>query len=95
MKTYQHTLPTNWMLRAQCRDAPAELFFQPPGAALANQATIREFCARCPVTTECLAFALSARAEDQYGIWGATSATRRRALLREATGGRPGRPPRR
>lgn len=85
MKTYQHARSTEWMLRAKCRDAPAEMFFAPPSAVVKNSRTIREFCATCPVRTACLAFALADPAKGQYGLWGGMSATRRQALLHEAT----------
>jgi len=68
---------SNWRLLAECRYMDPELFFpaSPPSGSrqqtTANaqaKAKAKEICARCPVSSECLAFAL--RTRQEYGIWG-------------------------
>lgn len=39
-----------------------------------------EACRRCPVQPECLDYALAA--DERFGVWGATTATQRRAVRR-------------
>ncbi|RCW46115.1 transcription factor WhiB [Halopolyspora algeriensis] len=52
---------TDWRHRAACRDEDPELFFpisdMGPGARQAEQA--KAVCARCPVRSECLNYALN------------------------------------
>lgn len=74
----------DWRERAACRDADPELFFPVsdvgPGARQTAQA--KEICARCPVQTQCLTFALRNGLDD--GIFGGTTARERRVLVRES-----------
>ena len=75
-----------WQWRAACRGADAALFFAPNEIELREQREERErsakaICARCPVSVECLAYAL--RTREPYGIWGGLSEAERRRLLRE------------
>ena len=75
-----------WMRWAACRGMGADLFICPPNTpAVAGRAV----CARCPVRTDCLEFALAD--PDIQGLWGGTS-TRERVQLRLARGARPRRP---
>jgi WhiB family redox-sensing transcriptional regulator len=75
---------SRWTERAACRDAGVdpELFFplSDTGPALRQVAAAKAVCARCPVTTECLTWAL--RAGEAAGIWGGTMAEERRLLRR-------------
>ena len=75
---------SRWTERAACRDAGVdpELFFplSDAGPALRQVAAAKAVCARCPVTTECLTWAL--RAGEAAGIWGGTTAEERRLLRR-------------
>lgn len=66
-----------WRDRAACRAVDPELFFPvgDSGPALAQVAEAKAVCARCPVTAQCLAFALLAIPEGVAG--GLTSAERR------------------
>jgi len=50
----------DWRHKAVCRDEDPELFFPVgnSGPALAQVADAKLVCARCPVTTECLTWAL-------------------------------------
>lgn len=54
--------------KAQCRDAPAELFFPPVPGDPAQ--VIQTYCRRCPVREGCRATALTM--PSQAGIWGGT-----------------------
>lgn len=66
-----------WASQALCAQADPETFF-PPAGDLGTRA--REICHQCPVSTQCLAFALSNN--EQFGIWGGLDARERAALLR-------------
>lgn len=70
----------NWRIAARCRTADAEELF----VRGAEQRRARQFCATCPVRTECLAHALDERVE--FGVWGGTTERERRALLRSRPG---------
>ncbi len=72
----------NWRDHAACLDQDPELFFPAGtrGPARAQIARAKTVCRRCPVTSRCLQWALDSGQDS--GIWGATSATERRALRR-------------
>ncbi len=65
-----------------CRDEDPELFFPVgnSGPALAQIADAKLVCARCPVTADCLSWALSSGQDT--GVWGGMSEDERRALKR-------------
>jgi WhiB family redox-sensing transcriptional regulator len=67
-----------------CRDTDPELFFPvgTTGQALLQIAKAKSVCCQCPVTTECLEFALETNQDT--GIWGGTSEEERRQIRREA-----------
>lgn len=65
----------DWYEHAECRGAPQELFF--PGQGEPTQPA-KEMCAACPVSVECLAWALDHG--EKHGIWGGTSERERRRL---------------
>ncbi|MGW0816708.1 WhiB family transcriptional regulator [Streptomyces viridiviolaceus] len=71
-----------WLRRAACVDEDPELFFPvgTTGPALRDIAAAKHVCARCPVTTPCLTFALSMG--QTSGVWGGTCEEERVALLR-------------
>ncbi|MBW3576631.1 MAG: WhiB family transcriptional regulator [Actinobacteria bacterium] len=75
-------LTTAWLDRAACRHEDPELFFPAgtSGTAGSQVAAAKQVCARCPVRTPCLRFALSNGETD--GIWGGLTEDERRALLR-------------
>lgn len=79
-----------WAARALCADVDPEIFF-PPNGDPATEA--RQICGQCPVTAECLAYALSNH--EAYGIWGGLDPEERRSLSRQrsraAADERPGR----
>jgi len=80
-----------WALRGLCSAADPELFFPPRGDPAADA---RRICDRCPVRTECLAYALVAG--EEFGIWGGLdpderkNLARRRKRLRSVPGGDAG-----
>lgn len=72
----------DWRHKAVCRDEDPELFFPVgnSGPALAQIADAKLVCNRCPVTTECLSWALNTGQDS--GVWGGMSEDERRALKR-------------
>ncbi len=65
-----------WEEDARCNNYDPELFFAPRARA---ERRAKAVCARCPVRSECLAFALASRME--FGIWGGMSGRERLSLL--------------
>jgi WhiB family redox-sensing transcriptional regulator len=78
---------TAWMTDAACRGAPSKVFFVERGMSAADA---RAICAGCPVTTECLDYALTHRIRE--GIWGGVDEKGRRRLRRARGLATPGRP---
>lgn len=74
----------NWRHRAVCRGEDPELFFPvgTSGPALRQIAEAKAVCRRCPVASECLAWALETG--QDAGVWGGLSEQERRALRRWA-----------
>jgi WhiB family redox-sensing transcriptional regulator len=72
----------SWRQQSICRDTDPDLFFPvgTTGQALIQIARAKEVCGECPVSAECLAFALETNQDS--GIWGGTSEEERRALRR-------------
>lgn len=72
----------DWLNRAVCRGQgdTGDLFFPigSSGPAMTQTAQAKAFCARCPVTSECLNLALDTDAE--FGVWGGLDEYERRAL---------------
>jgi WhiB family redox-sensing transcriptional regulator len=73
----------DWRHKAECRKEDPELFFPvgTSGPALAQIVKAKAVCRRCPVSQECLAWAL---ASGQDGIWGGTTEDERRELRSSA-----------
>ncbi|MDQ6936400.1 MAG: WhiB family transcriptional regulator [Actinomycetota bacterium] len=75
----------DWQIRAACRGLNAAMFFHPDNergkSRRRREAQAKVVCARCPVTRECLRWALSVR--EPYGVWGGLSAAEREELLGE------------
>jgi len=72
---------TYWRAAAACRSRDPDLFFpvSVAGPAASQAATAKAVCARCPVRSQCLDFALSSR--QSYGIWGGLTELERLQLL--------------
>lgn len=77
----------SWFDRAACRRVDPEVFFPvgTTGATLIQVEGARAVCVRCPVTAECLDWAL--RTGQDHGVWGGTTPEERRALRRTGLGG--------
>ncbi|MFH8409183.1 WhiB family transcriptional regulator [Streptomyces sp. NPDC018019] len=69
-----------WWERAACLEEDPELFFPVgvTGPAAQQQADAKAVCRQCPVTAECLDWALETG--QNHGIWGGTDEVERRTL---------------
>ncbi|MFH8597348.1 WhiB family transcriptional regulator [Streptomyces rimosus] len=69
-----------WWEQAACLDEDPELFFPVgvTGPAAQQQADAKAVCRQCPVTSECLEWALETG--QNHGIWGGTDEEERRKL---------------
>lgn len=65
-----------WRTRGACQTVDPETFFPVP---MAPADVAIDLCRRCPVAGACLAWALSVG--ECHGVWGATTARERRAML--------------
>jgi WhiB family redox-sensing transcriptional regulator len=76
----------DWRNHAACRDEDPELFFPvgTSGPALLQIAEAKAVCRRCPVSSECLNWALASG--QDAGVWGGLSEDDRRALKRRNAG---------
>lgn len=74
----------DWRHKAICRDEDPELFFPVgnSGPALLQAAEAKTVCRRCPVVSDCLAWALASGQDN--GVWGGMSEDERRALKRRS-----------
>ena len=72
-----------WRNRSICRDTDPDLFFPvgTTGQALLQIAKAKEVCGECPVSTECLEYALETNQDS--GIWGGLDEEQRRAIRRQ------------
>ena len=73
----------SWRAQAICRDTDPELFFPvgTTGHALTQIDRAKQVCGECPVSVQCLEFALETNQDS--GIWGGTSEEERRVLRRQ------------
>lgn len=78
----------DWRDDALCAQVDTDVFF--PEKAGASSAPAKRVCALCPVTAQCLQFALDNR--ERFGIWGGLS-ERERAKLRTTPTRVPSRTP--
>ncbi len=71
-----------WRTSARCRTVDSELFF-PVGVTGDAEVQIRNakrVCADCPVSLQCLEYAL--RTNQEYGVWGGRDEEERKMLRR-------------
>src|SRR6266704_696984 len=68
--------PPEWTLAAACQYVDAEIFFPEKGGSTREA---KQVCAGCPVTAECLAFALEH--QERFGSYGGYTTHRRRDEL--------------
>jgi WhiB family transcriptional regulator, redox-sensing transcriptional regulator len=71
----------DWRSRGACLSVDPELFFplSSVGPAAGQLSQAKSVCARCPVRSECLDFAIATR--QVHGVWGGTSEDERRRIL--------------
>lgn len=74
----------SWQHRGACRGPHAAVFFPPPQFEKKSERAEREqrakaICGECPVTRDCLTYALDIR--EPHGIWGGLNENERRLLL--------------
>lgn len=68
----------HWRTRAACKGADPDLFFPPEEGGRAQSRKAKAFCAVCPVTAQCLQFALSS--PERFGIYGGLAERERRGM---------------
>jgi WhiB family redox-sensing transcriptional regulator len=74
----------SWRHLSICRDTDPDLFFPvgTTGQALLQIERAKEVCGECPVSTECLEYALETNQDS--GIWGGLDEEQRRAIRRQS-----------
>jgi WhiB family transcriptional regulator, redox-sensing transcriptional regulator len=72
----------DWRHRAECRNEDPELFYPAgtSGPALLQIAEAKAVCRRCPVSHDCLNWAL--KTGQDSGVWGGMDEGERRVLKR-------------
>jgi len=77
-----------WMESASCQDVDPELFFteKKPSVPCLRTAEAKAICSSCPVSVECLDFAVSTP-WVQYGVWAGLEAAQIRQLAGARAGG--------
>jgi WhiB family transcriptional regulator, redox-sensing transcriptional regulator len=75
---------TTWQQRGLCREGDSSIFFPPTHfehkpEREAREAKAKAICARCPVRSECLEWALETR--EPFGVWGGYSELERKQIL--------------
>ncbi|MDV6271516.1 WhiB family transcriptional regulator [Rhodococcus globerulus] len=69
------THPSPWRAFARCRTEDSAIFFPPDGerptARTARERAAKQICRQCPVSVQCLDFALTTG--QQHGVWGTTT----------------------
>jgi WhiB family redox-sensing transcriptional regulator len=68
-----------WQDKALCAQTDPETFFPEKGGSTREA---KQVCTACPVSAECLQYALDH--EERFGIWGGLSERERRRLKRRA-----------
>jgi WhiB family redox-sensing transcriptional regulator len=78
----------SWRSRAICRDTDPDLFFPvgTTGQALIQIALAKQVCGECPVSTDCLEYALETNQDS--GIWGGLDEEQRRNIRRQQAASR-------
>ena len=73
-----------WRRHAICRDTDPDLFFPvgTTGHALVQIDRAKQVCGECPVSVDCLDYAMETNQDS--GIWGGTSEEERRTMRRAA-----------
>ena len=74
---------TEWMNQGKCREVSWDIFFPRHGKGVI---LAQEICAACPVSQECLEYALENHID--HGVWGGCSERERGRILRRRRSGR-------
>lgn len=74
----------DWAEKARCPETDPEAFFPEKGGSTKEA---KKVCQRCPVTKECLQYALDN--DERYGVWGGMSERERRRLQQGVVGYEP------
>lgn len=69
-----------WRAFAECKDMDTNLFFPVRGERIADE--VRQACNSCPVSSECLAWAIESN--QHFGVWGGASESERNRMRRDA-----------
>lgn len=82
----QNEWVTDWQHLAACRGEDSAHFFAPGyferrSEKNAREAVAKAICIRCPVSGQCLDYALSV--QENHGVWGGLNEMERRAVLRQ------------
>lgn len=80
----QTVLPTGWQQHGLCRTRDSGVFFpplafEPKAEREAREEKAKAICAGCPVSVECLDWALET--EEPFGVWGGRSELERKHIL--------------
>jgi WhiB family redox-sensing transcriptional regulator len=73
---------TEWMNQGKCRAVSRDIFFPCDGMGVI---VARKICATCPVSQECLEYALENHID--HGVWGGCSERERGRILRRRRSG--------
>lgn len=71
-------MDTTWMARGNCTQQAPSTFFPSDGVGVE---IAKRLCEGCPVTEQCLEYALVNRID--HGVWGGTSERERRRILKQ------------
>ena len=66
----------SWQDNAACAGIPVDVFYPRAQGGNGDAAEAKDICARCPVTVQCLTYALDLESETgalRHGIWGGTT----------------------
>lgn len=72
-----HNRAPRWQHKARCLTADPDIFHVEKGG---STRPAKRVCAECPVTAECLDYAL--KNDERFGVWGGMSEKERRLLKR-------------
>jgi len=72
----------DWLEFALCRGSDVNLFFPDVGVSYHQTDYVRNICASCPVSTECLELGLES-GNDEHGFFGGKSPRERQAIRAE------------
>ena len=82
MTTIAQLIGTNaipeWVDDALCAQTDPDAFYPEKGAGKAEHDKAKHVCAKCPVRSDCLEWAIST--DERYGIWGGLSERQRRRV---------------